>query len=222
MNKIDKYSVKNEHENELKALFKKYEGLDIVSNRGFASSDELHRNALLFIGINPSYSEKEADNEKSYFYNLLQEKNAYQKYFRRFEDISKKVNHKWTHLDLFYFRHTNQKHVYYYLSSSNDSIDFATQQLKITKNIIENITPKVIVVSNALARDLFGAETPKGLGFNYFFDDEIGTHRIKDSNSPLNDTPVFFTSMLTGTRALDNGSYERLVWQIKQVLKVLS
>jgi hypothetical protein len=33
------------------------------------------------------------------------------------------------------------------------------------------------------------------------------------------EVPVFFTSMLSGQRALDRRSYERLVWHIKRAVK---
>ncbi len=212
------YSLKENFESTLKSLFHKYKTLDFVVERGFVAHDQLECDSILFVGINPSYNEKVDHKNDSSFYNLLQENNAYQKYFRRFEDISKQVKHKWTHVDLFYFRHTNQKHVYHYLKHNSDTLDFVSEQLAITRSVLEAITPKVIVVSNALARDLFGVTKPAGLGINYSFDDEIGTHRIDEPNSSLHNVPLFFTSMLTGTRALDNGSYERLVWHLKRVL----
>ena len=89
------------------------------------------------------------------------------------------------------------------------SRDFFEQQLIISKEIIEMTKPKVIIVNNSLARDYFQFET--------LFDKLIGTPRIIN-NQVLEGTPVFFTSMLTGQRALDLGSYERLKWHIKQVL----
>lgn len=49
------------------------------------------------------------------------------------------------------------------------------------------------------------------------FDKSIGTHNIVN-NVDLKGTPVFFT-MRTGQRALDNGSYDRLVWHINYVLE---
>jgi hypothetical protein len=35
----------------------------------------------------------------------------------------------------------------------------------------------------------------------------------------MNQTSVFFTSMLSGQRALDIGSRERLIWHLAKVLK---
>ncbi len=90
-------------------------------------------------------------------------------------------------------------------------------QYLISKDIIELATPRIIVVNNAYARKWM---TEKDFNIHCYeskFDDNIGTHRIV-KNDKLNGTPVFFTSMLTGQRALDLGSYERLKWHLKFVL----
>jgi hypothetical protein len=62
-------------------------------------------------------------------------------------------------------------------------------------------------------------ERTKGvwMDFDFEFDENLGTHKIVN-NSELENVPVFFTSMLSGQRALDNGSYQRLIWHIKYVL----
>ena len=104
--------------------------------------------------------------------------------------------------------------------------DFVCRQLVISKQIIENVNPKIIVVNNSLARRLSGREKiefngkwiSEWINFDFIFDKDLGTDRII-STDHLNNTPVFFTSMLTGQRALDKGSYERLIWQIKFVLE---
>lgn len=56
-----------------------------------------------------------------------------------------------------------------------------------------------------------------GWGWNFEFCTELGTHKII-RHKTLNGTPVFFTSMLSGQRALDNGSKERLIWHIGKIL----
>ena len=119
---------------------------------------------------------------------------------------------EWSHLDLLYIRQTDQKKV---KALFNDDIskEFLEKQLVISKKIIENSKPKVIVVSNAYARELFRYNC----NFDTPFDESIGTHRIIN-NKLLEGTPVFYTSMLTGQRALDNGSYKRLVWHLNQVI----
>ena len=128
-----------------------------------------------------------------------------------FKDISIKTGIKWSHLDLVYIRETNQKAVENIFSNANGK-EFIHAQLNLSQKIIEKAKPKIIVVSNSLARRLLG------VNFKFIFDEKIGTHKIVE-NSKLENTPIFFTSMLTGQRALDTGSYERLVWHIKRVLK---
>ncbi len=112
---------------------------------------------------------------------------------------------------MLYIRETEQK-VVENIFSHQYGRDFITAQLELSKIIIEKAQPKVIVVSNAFAKVLFQSR------FKSMFDKNIGTHKIID-NIYLENTPVFFTSMLTGRRALDLGSYERLIWHIKQVIK---
>ena len=49
------------------------------------------------------------------------------------------------------------------------------------------------------------------------FDTDLGTDKIIDAGT-LNGTPVFFTGMMTGQRALDRGTFQRLVWHIDAIL----
>jgi len=212
------YSVKNNHNQELLEIFNSFSMNDDIIKRGLVSQDNIVKNSILFIGINPSYKDHIDFKSPTNYYNLLQRDNSYKKYFGRFEDISIKTKTPWTHIDLFYFQHTDQRMLYHFLNHSEESKNFLRSQLAITKKILENVNPKVIVISNALARDFFGHNCEINLGYNCEFNSEIGTHLIKHKDSNLNDTPVFFTSMLTGVRALDNGSYERLIWHINKVL----
>lgn len=215
---MDNYSVKDNHDIELNEIFKKYSLNNDIVRRGLVSQDQVVRNAILFVGINPSYKYGSPFTNPTNYYNLLQAGNPYKTYFRRFEDISEKTKTYWTHIDLLYFQETNQKMVEHFLNHSEETRSFIVDQLKVTRTILENIQPKMIVISNALAGYVFGNRTRVNLGYNHEFDHQLGTHVIHDKNSNLNKTPIFFTSMLTGVRALDNGSYERLIWHINKIL----
>lgn len=101
---------------------------------------------------------------------------------------------------------------------------FIYHQLMVTKEIINKIMDQgkkvIFVVNNTLARELLGKDKPQGISehwMNYDFklSDDLGTN-------VCNGHPFFFTSMLTGQRALDKGSYERLVWHIKFVKEKLA
>jgi hypothetical protein len=102
-------------------------------------------------------------------------------------------------------------------------LDFIYKQLEISKQVIELARPKIIVVNNSLARKYLGLDKNIDrneniwMNFTFDFDPNIGTYLI--SEGVLKNTPVFFTSMLTGQRALDRGSYERLMWHINFVLE---
>lgn len=172
----------------------------------------IQKNAILFIGLNPSLPNKE---EVGSFIHP---------YFLKFEELADYCGEKWTHVDLLYLIETNQK-VAECLSYTD--VNFLSAQLDITFDIIKRIKPKVIIVVNAFASEFFGKmknhkhsnfeKIWKGfdLDFNKDFDNNIGTYNIEIAGVM---TPIFFSGMLSGKRALDLGSFERLKWQVKKVL----
>ena len=107
------------------------------------------------------------------------------------------------------------------LYNSNEStLEFIVKQLEMSKSMLELIKPSIIVVNNSLARTLLGFD--RGwLNYTFEFNDDFGTHIITNKDSLLYGVPVFFTSMLTGQRALDKGSYRRLIWHIKFAINKL-
>ena len=92
------------------------------------------------------------------------------------------------------------------------------EQFDLAKDMIIAARPKMIIVSNAFVRDVLLGETNVKSIFCFNTDEKIikkyGTPLIIE---PLKDVPVFFTSMLSGSGALDNGSFDRLVWHINYV-----
>ncbi|HRH58823.1 MAG TPA: hypothetical protein PLS10_14320 [Chitinophagales bacterium] len=221
------YSIKDNHLSELNSIFEDENSFGHFNfyKLRYQSIDKIEKNNLLFIGINPSNIDD--IKQDSDFYNLSQDNNTYKKFFSKFEDVSKYVKLKWSHLDLLFFRNTNQNDIDYILHrNTKNGVDFIRKQLDISKRILENIQPKIIVVSNAKARLFLGLDKSKNkkgedinvwMGYDFKFDDSIGTYRITNENSKLRNTPIFFTSMLSGQAALDKGSYERLKWHIKFV-----
>jgi hypothetical protein len=180
---------------------------------------ELIPNSLLFVGLNPSLNENqklptEDERTNPEFYTLDTEPANNHRYFKRFEDISKKVGHSWTHFDLLFNQQTDQRIISDIAYKQTNGADFIYQQLLISKALFDLVEPKIIIVNNSLAREFLGKDqvnnTKVWVDFKFEIDNEIGTYR-------LNGIPIFFTSMLTGQRALDIGSYERLIWHIKQV-----
>ncbi len=198
---------------------------------------EFRENCILFIGINPSFSDKRFDRiAKTNGIKLTKEDLKYPNkekedwiiqeaikgekaakdkldYFSKFRKIAEEIKQEWEHLDLFFFRETSQneaKKIIEY-KKKNGIIkmnDFGKKQLRLFLETIKKLHPKIIVVSNALASDILR--------------DEWGIKKLnldnKEGFQKVDNTPVFFSGMLTGQRALDNGSYERLVWHINRAL----
>lgn len=177
--------------------------------KNFLFPKTIIQNALLFIGINPSSSKDQVEYES---YNLEQNNNVHP-YFKKFEDLAQKCEMDWTHLDLLFFRETNQNYIQEILGTENGK-NFIWEQLQISNNLIRKSNPKIIVVCNTQARTFLGKDKQgnknEWLNYNFKFDDNLGTY-LWDG------IPVFFSGMLSGQRALDIGSYERLKWHIKQV-----
>jgi CRISPR/Cas system CSM-associated protein Csm5 (group 7 of RAMP superfamily) len=180
------------------------------SARGFCLPKIIIKNTLLFIGINPSYSKNTS--HYNHFYSYSQNGNEHP-YYRKFAKISEEVQLEWSHVDMLFYQETSQKS-YHEIERSNGGKDFIEKQLEITRKILEKAKPKIIIVSNTLSRTLFR----DNLKLECEFDQTIGTQCVK--KGILKGTPVFFTSMLTGQRALDNGSFERLIWHINYILKI--
>lgn len=198
---------------------------------------EICINSLLFIGLNPSFTEKSVISESEKvigFYEKIDDPELRDiSYFEMFKDVAKYCNSDWSHLDLFFIRETDQK-VIDKLSYSEKNIDFLNAQLRISFDILERAKPKLIVVANAFASEFFGKMKTKHFafpqiwqGFDFYFQDDnmrnkksnfdesIGTYRIKFKNYEV---PIIFSGMLSGQRSLDLGSFERLKWQIKMIL----
>ena len=199
------------YEEKIKNLFENYKSQDPelqeIINRKYVYSQFHTGRKVLFIGLNPSFREKQAKKEE--YYKSFDATNNNDRYFRRFPLLVENKN-DWTFLDLLYIRETRQRNIENFYKREPD---FIKQQLKISKEIIKEINPEIIVVCDTFARDLFKSDI---MNFELEFDDTIGTYRIIN-NPDFKDTIVFFSGMLTGQRALDNGSFERLKWHLNKV-----
>jgi hypothetical protein len=204
-----------------------------VLKRGYVFQyDENEKNSeLLFIGMNPSYTEK-YEGGKTFADNYTRDVDR--SYFKAFHQINQELidanigyNGIFTHFDLMVFRETKQNFINRLMKDPIGS-EFIMEQLEIAKERFINISPKVVVVSNAKSRDFLGRyfskdamnekELNQWMDFEFDFDEEYGSRRVINVPELMN-THFLFSSMLSGQRALDLGSKERLVWQIKQILK---
>lgn len=202
---------------------------DKLLDRGFVFEfDEGQKDIdILFIGINPSYTNGISER---LFYNKKQVETL--SYFKPFNYIINELNTKranlsnltWSHLDMLVFRETQQSFIKDKLLKTDEGNQFINKQLIVSKQILEYLNPKIIVVSNTaarhfLGRDKFeknGKELGVWMGYDFEFDNNFGTDKI--INNDKLKSYAFFTSMLSGQRALDNGSKQRLIWHINKVL----
>lgn len=234
--------ILTEIKNSLELIFNKFSNVNSVNNevlteivkRKFVYSEVEPNKKVLFVGMNPSYDEK---SEYKQSYKVQDTVESYPKYYRKFKDISDRllIGNDWTYTDLFYFRETNQEKIYKLLSEP-DGLIFICEQLQLTINILEKIKPEIIVVCNSGARRFLGLgiENKKGkdenvwMGYKFEFNEKYGVDVITGihqqslkeiKTTQLCGTPVFFSSILTGQRALDKGSYERLKWHIGEIVK---
>lgn len=191
---------------------------------------DFNTNCILFIGLNPSFSlngfkkitrgtEFEGIDVKSYFSfaNVRKHMNeiikieqlARQKYpyFNQIKAISAFLDLPWEHLDLCQERLTNQsKFVRKYLKRGELS-PLANDQFKLAWNTISVLKPCIIVVINARASQIIRDKSKKELQYHQ----SQGFHTIELGDRTV---PIFFSGMLSGQRALDIGSYERLKWHM--------
>jgi hypothetical protein len=190
---------------------------------------EIPNTEIVFIGINPSLSDEgkknllAESNTTCRSYTLNHDSEDIHNYFKKFQLISKETGLSWGHFDLLYIRETKQEKVKKLLKTQ-EGIQFLYQQLMISKVILNKLInsdkPKIFVVNNTLAREFLGKDRPKDyceglehwMNYKFKWNEKLGTYTY-------NKCPFFFSSMLTGQRALDIGSLERLIWHIKHVKK---
>lgn len=213
-------------ESKINSLWGKHSDLDLCKYPANCTK-EIPESGIVFIGLNPSMSAKEKvrlearidkEDKACEFPLLTGDPNSDHQYFKKFYDIGKKTKMAWGHLDILYCRETSQKNIEILLGHEQGH-DFIASQCHITKTILEQIinenNPRIFVVVNTLSRKLIcgkvqGEYHSAGINFDFEWNETLGTYTYKNN-------PFFFSSMLTGQRALDNGSFERLVWHINQV-----
>lgn len=192
----------------------------------------LHEESILFIGLNPSFSDKgfrtilaetpyTSISLREFFHwrnrskfdiatATAIESAARKKYgfFAKFRDLSDYVKVPWEHIDLFFYRQTSQNKFKPIVLKNDKVNEFGSRQLELSKILIKAVRPQIIVVANALAAQIFQKE------FDPKFDEELGCHVIALNEQSV---PVFLASMLTGQRAMDTYSYQRLKWHIRHI-----
>lgn len=199
--------------------------------RGYAFP-QIKKATALFIGLNPAGREEES---VSFEYDIKQAVQDLPKYYGRYDQLAQKAEIDWSYLDLFYFKETDSDIIDYFLKQPV-AIQFLVEQLKVTQAIIEEISPKVIVVFNAKARKFLGLEQNRdkneGIWLGYLANNKLlyqkfGTPVITEVESDIINTikhqkylpiPIFFDSFITYQPV---AAIDRLAWHINYALKLI-
>lgn len=220
---------------------------DNIVDRGYHIEEELPKDGILFLGMNPSYS----NGDESYInkdegtygatYKLRDIKDVSlglhenelinKKYWKPIVDAAVRIIQentlkkedierelKFCHHDLFFVRETSQNKV---LALKANCGDFFTAQWEYSKGIIEKATPKIIIVINGGAGKLIREE----LGTDFFgfipgasWNEECGVDIVKIGERKV---PIIFTGMLSSTGRINKGTETTLFWNIRHIAKQL-
>ena len=121
---------------------------------------------------------------------------------------------------MLFVRETEQKALDKLLQKDK-GVDFVWQQLQLAQRLLGVAQPAAIVVCNTKAWQFLGLDKGED-GSNIWLDlkaraggmawaDTLGTYRYRGA-------PTFSSGMLTGQRALDKDSFERLEWHLRRAL----
>ena len=200
--------------------------------------DELTKGGLVFVGVNPSFTLKgfkhvlrdtefESIDPESFFLwsnigasvkhvdtCVLIDRNwthKYHSYFKKMHEMADAIKLPLQHIDVFLYKQTSQNDFLSRIIHKGKLNEFGEAQLAIFDEVLKTIEPKVIVVANAFASSIVRTHFKDVLKF----DEEHGFHILSLGSRKI---PIFFSSMITGQRALDTGSYERLKWHVTQAV----
>jgi hypothetical protein len=196
---------------------------------------QLKRRAILFVSLNPSFNEKWLktiiedipnsgepaqyflwDNLNAFLNHASDiEQTARRKYpfFTQFNRIAAQAECEAEHIDLYFYRETDQKK-FKELVADAKYWDFWRRQLELAKQLMTDLNPRVVVVPNAYASQVFMDQFEV---FPKTIDPDVNTgyhHILLDGRK----VPLFLCSMLSGQRALDVFSRQRLSWHIRKAL----
>ena len=137
-------------------------------------------------------------------------------YFKKFNHIAQQLNINIAHIDLFPVRETSQKLVAKLLSQNQD---FTNACFEIFLSALKQFSPRVIIIENSFIRDLLINSSHPEIR-NYFPSYDFKSFKLSEVGTPINKygMAVYYTSMLTGQRAIDLGSYNRLLWSLSKFL----
>jgi len=193
--------------------------------------------AIVFVGLNPSFSlqgwnallpyANSPNIEPSSFFGWPRPQGFDAELADELEELAREryrfyAHHKalaealelpWEHIDLFAYRETDQskaKPLVVDNESEGRLTSFGEAQFKLFEEVLCLAKPKAVIVVNALASQIYRCRRQPT------FDSATGLYYDKTRTTPR--FPVFFSGMLTGARALDRFSRDRLFWHVANAL----
>jgi len=202
---------------------------DKIEDRGYHIEKELPKGGILFLGMNPSYPKGTEDDTKKRTYIRKKDKDTFVygdsyhvteksdgNYWNKLLETAEKLGEsQLCHHDLFFVRERNQATV---LNLIDDAAwkKFFNEQLQMSEEIVKAADPRIIVVVNAGVSNLIKAKHVFGFNPTPYWWEKLGVDMLQINGK---NTPILFTGMLTGRRAIDNGTYNSLMWHINYVLQ---
>lgn len=198
---------------------------------------KLNYDSILFIGFNPSFSDENHERIQNLFANCSARyiKSIHQydphkipipeiikiqskaresiDYFKKMREVADYVSLLWEHVDLFSYRETTQAKPKGEFWHGKDFNAYYSDQMKLSLALVFELRPKLIMVTNAGASTILRGYLKDRLRF----ESKLGTYTVALKSKRV---PIFFSSMLSGQRALDKGSFERLKWHAQHALRL--
>lgn len=190
--------LSKQEKNDLGQIFDNFKSsiseLNDVVGMKYAIEKEIAKESILFISMNPSYKDgawnNGTDGGVPAIYDIpdkdAEDTNTFFQAINKFyEDLGDNIP-PLAHHDLLFIRETNQKKVLDWKKKlEKEENTFFNDQLKISKNIIIETQPKIIIVLNARAGDLIKKLFDEDC--NPSFCDKLGAYIycINDKNIPV-------------------------------------
>lgn len=190
----------------------------------------LPRRTVVFVGINPSearsfpFASVRDLSDRRVLRAVLDHdraclgRTAGKEAYAYYQPFSQLAPDAWAHVDLLPVREKSQTRMRSVLGLERkkrvERHPAVATWLELAFEIIEQLEPRAIVVVNAFASELVNEHAASRWSLKW--DELRGWRHAKVAGRIV---PVLFSGMITGQRALDRHSRERLAWQVKQACR---
>lgn len=185
----------------------------ILHERKYAIENKVAKQAILFLGLNPSY-------DPQYKHGYYSDYNH--AHFKRGRDTIDSLNIDlkrgdlvFAHHDLFFVRETDHNVVMKMMQADKE---FFHKQIELTMSVLSKAQPVLIVAENAELFNLILRGNGKEFHYEQTWNEDLGVDffQFDGWEKPV---PIIFTGMLS---VLNNGSYYSLRWHMRHILRSLN